>query len=213
MVNFLLLGVVKIKTWGRALFGGMSKNQQIQFFDSQMYFPVILTPWIWNIFFKHGRIYKLEKKINKYSGEINTLGVHRNMRLYSWSKFWRTRVVTDRMFANIWPKGWDILWKRWSSRKWGCWLWNRGYRHLCTLVLKVEEYFMQSLSVLWLFCGDKKKHLKALLTRLFILPLLNSESRKKYTLRPLLTCLEALEEGFSYSLGETGRGLVGTYCL
>ena len=26
----------------------MSENEQIQFFDSKMYFPVILTPQIWN---------------------------------------------------------------------------------------------------------------------------------------------------------------------
>ena len=30
-------------------------------------------------FFNHGRIYKSEKKINKYSGEINPLGFHRNI--------------------------------------------------------------------------------------------------------------------------------------
>ena len=42
--NFLPPGVVMIKTWGRVLLEGMSKNEQIQFCDSQMYFPVILTP-------------------------------------------------------------------------------------------------------------------------------------------------------------------------
>ena len=44
MCDFLLPGVVMIRTWGRALLEGMSKNEQIQFFDSQMYSPVILTP-------------------------------------------------------------------------------------------------------------------------------------------------------------------------
>ena len=34
---------IMIKTWGRILLGGMSKNEQIQVFDSQMYLPVILT--------------------------------------------------------------------------------------------------------------------------------------------------------------------------
>ena len=34
---------VMIKTWGRVFLGGMSKNEQIQFFDSQMYLPVIIT--------------------------------------------------------------------------------------------------------------------------------------------------------------------------
>ena len=28
----------------------------------------------------HGGIYRFEKKFKKYSGEINPLGVHRNMR-------------------------------------------------------------------------------------------------------------------------------------
>ena len=45
--NFLLPGEV-IRTWGRILLGGMSENEQIQFFDSQIYFPVTLTLWIWN---------------------------------------------------------------------------------------------------------------------------------------------------------------------
>ena len=80
MGNFLLPEVVMIKTWLRVLLVGMCKNEQIQFFDSQMYFSVILTPWIWNIFFNHGGIYKFEEKIKKYSGEINLLRVHRNIR-------------------------------------------------------------------------------------------------------------------------------------
>ena len=33
-----------IKTCGRVLLGGMSKNDQIHIFDSQMYLPVMLTP-------------------------------------------------------------------------------------------------------------------------------------------------------------------------
>ena len=33
---------------GRVLIAYMSKNEQIQFFDSQMDFPVILISWIWN---------------------------------------------------------------------------------------------------------------------------------------------------------------------
>ena len=37
-----------IKTWGRVLLVGMSKNEQIQFFDLQMYLPVILALSIWN---------------------------------------------------------------------------------------------------------------------------------------------------------------------
>ena len=45
--------------------------------------------------------------------------------------------------------------------------------------------------------NDRKQPLKALLICTFIRPLLISESRKGYTLRLLLMCLEALEEGFS----------------
>ena len=48
MVNFLLHGVVMIRTWGRFLLRDINKNEQIQFFDSQMHFPVIVTLWIWN---------------------------------------------------------------------------------------------------------------------------------------------------------------------
>ena len=51
------------------------------------------------------------------------------------------------------------------------------------------------------FSDDKKKLLKALLTRTFILPLLSSELWKRYTLRLLLMCLEALKEGFSFFPG------------
>ena len=34
------------RSWGEGLLGVMSKNEQIQFFDSQIYFPVILIPII-----------------------------------------------------------------------------------------------------------------------------------------------------------------------
>ena len=34
---------VMIRAWGKVLLRAMSKNEQIQFFDSQIYFPVILT--------------------------------------------------------------------------------------------------------------------------------------------------------------------------
>ena len=42
----------------------------------------------------------------------------------------------------------------------------------------------------------------------FDLPSYSSELRKRYTLK--LLCLENLNEGFH---GETGRGLVGNFCL
>ena len=38
------LKLIKIRAWGRLLLGELSKNEQIQIFDSQMHFPVILTP-------------------------------------------------------------------------------------------------------------------------------------------------------------------------
>ena len=31
-------------------------------------------------FYNHGEIYRFEEKFKKYSGEVNLLGVHRNMR-------------------------------------------------------------------------------------------------------------------------------------
>ena len=61
MGNFFLPVVVMIKNWGRVLLGGMSIGG-IQFLDSQIYFPVILTLCIWNIFFDHDGMQKTEKK-------------------------------------------------------------------------------------------------------------------------------------------------------
>ena len=46
MGNFRLSRVV-IRIWGRVLLEGTSKNKQIQLFNSQMYFLVILSPRIW----------------------------------------------------------------------------------------------------------------------------------------------------------------------
>ena len=37
-----------IKTWGRFLLGAMSKNEQIQFFDSQMYLVIIDRMFIYH---------------------------------------------------------------------------------------------------------------------------------------------------------------------
>ena len=48
MVNFFLPGVVLIRTWGKFLLRDIRKNEQIQVFDSQIYFRVILTPLISN---------------------------------------------------------------------------------------------------------------------------------------------------------------------
>ena len=68
-----------IKTWERVLLGGMIKNEQIQFFDSQMYCNNLNTITL-KLFHNHGGIYRFRKKFKKDSGEINPLGVHRNMR-------------------------------------------------------------------------------------------------------------------------------------
>ena len=43
MATFLLLMGVVIRIWGRVLLESMSKNEQIEFFDSQMYLLVVLT--------------------------------------------------------------------------------------------------------------------------------------------------------------------------
>ena len=85
----------------------------------------------------------------------------------------------------------------------GRWFWNRGYSKLCTLLFKAEENFMQSLSAFLLLFDDKK-----------ICPILSSlyywvHSRgKTYTLRLLLTCLEALEEGFFCFPGRDQEGVI-----
>ena len=71
---------IMIKTWGRVLLGGMIKNEQIQFFDSQMYCNNLNTITL-KLFHNHGGIYRFRKKFKKDSGEINPLRVHRNMRV------------------------------------------------------------------------------------------------------------------------------------
>ena len=80
MGYFLLLGVIIIiGTWGRVLLGDMSKNKQNQFFDSNVFFSN-LNAMNMKLFCNHGAIYMFEEKFKIYSGEINLLGVHRNMR-------------------------------------------------------------------------------------------------------------------------------------
>ena len=69
-----------IKTWGRALLGGKIKNEQIQFFDSQMYSNNLNTISL-KLFHNHGGIYRFKKKVKKGSGEINLLRVHKNVRV------------------------------------------------------------------------------------------------------------------------------------
>ena len=47
--NFHLSVASMLRTWDRVLLGGINRNEKIRFFDSQMHFSVILTPWIWTI--------------------------------------------------------------------------------------------------------------------------------------------------------------------
>ena len=76
MGNFLLLWLAMI----RVLLRGMSKNEQIQFFVSQMFFPVILTSWIWNLSAAMVGYTGLRKN-SRNSREINPLRVYRNVRV------------------------------------------------------------------------------------------------------------------------------------
>ena len=68
------------KNLGRVLLGGMIKNEQIQFFDSQMYCNNLNTITL-KLFHNHGGIYRFRKKFKKDSGEINPLRVHVSLRV------------------------------------------------------------------------------------------------------------------------------------
>ena len=98
------------------------------------------------LFLNHGRIERFRKKLKKNSGEINPLGVHRNMR----------GCICEVNCKE--HEGWDFLQKKGTTDNGVHWFWIRKYRHLCTLVLEAEENFMQSLSVfVLLFWWQKKK--------------------------------------------------------
>ena len=58
----------------------MSKNEQIQFFWLRNVFSSHLNVMNLKLFRSHGGIYRFEKKSKKYSGEMNPLGLHRNIR-------------------------------------------------------------------------------------------------------------------------------------
>ena len=148
------------------------------------------------LFCNHGGIYRFEKKLKKYSGEINPLEVHRNKRVYPWIKSWRTREVINSMFVYHFVNP-DLriekFFKKDKAPENGGVDVEIGDMYNCTegwRKFHVEPFC--SLIVFWW----KKNLLKALLTSTFIPPLLSSESRKKYTPRVLLMCLEALEEKF-----------------
>ena len=57
-----------IKSWGKALLRGMIKIEQVQFFDSQMYYNNLNTITL-KLFHDHGGIYRFRKKFKKDSGE------------------------------------------------------------------------------------------------------------------------------------------------
>ena len=134
-----------IRTWGRFLLRDISKNEQIQLFDSQMHFPVILTPWIWNFSATMVRNSGL-KKFKKHSWEnINPLGVHWNMRgciLEVILKDWGGNRQHVRLpFCWFWPEGWDISCKclrkvSWKFQENVCFLiivffgWQKSSLHL-----------------------------------------------------------------------------------
>ena len=52
---------IMIKTWGRVLLGGMSKIEQIHFFESQMYLQYLNTINL-KLFHNHGGIYRFRRK-------------------------------------------------------------------------------------------------------------------------------------------------------
>ena len=64
-VQFLSAWGIMIKTWGRVFLGSMSKDEQIQFFDSQMYLHTINL----KLFRNHGGIYRFRRKFKKDCGE------------------------------------------------------------------------------------------------------------------------------------------------
>ena len=59
---------IMIKSWGKALLRGMIKIEQVQFFDSQMYYNNLNTITL-KLFHDHGGIYRFRKKFKKDSGE------------------------------------------------------------------------------------------------------------------------------------------------
>ena len=69
-----------IRTWGRILLRDMRKNKQIQFFWPTNVFFSDLNIMNMKVFCNLAAMYLIEKKLKKYSWEINPLGVHRYMR-------------------------------------------------------------------------------------------------------------------------------------
>ena len=119
---------------------------------------------------QQAEIYRFKKNFKKYSGEINSLRVHRNMRCVSLKLILTVlRAVIDSMFVYGFAgpaQGWNLFQKKEGCRKWSV-DFEAGdvtprYRHLFILALEVEETFKQSLSPLLFYCfsGNKKLLLK-----------------------------------------------------
>ena len=103
--------------------------------------------------------------------------------------------------------GWYILQKRWSSRNGGVDFKIGDLGISVHLYWRLKKISCRACLLSYCFLVTKKYLLKALLTCTFIPLLLSSESRKSYTLRLLLTCLGALEEGLSCFPGRDGEGV------
>ena len=86
-----------------------------------------------------------------------------------------------------------------------------GYRYFCTLVLKVEENFMQSLCTLLYFFGGKKIAFKSSLDLYFHPSIIEFRIEGKIHTEAVVDVPRGI--GGRVFLGETGRGLVGTYSL
>lgn len=132
-----------ILTWGRVLSG---EGHDWKYLDS--YF------WLVNAF---------SSNQNRFSTNI----LERDKALRSLWKF-------ERMLLKLVLKDWGVPWhclltiwftfiwrliyslKKRRQQKKGLWFWNRWLSHLCTLVLRVDENFMQSL---FAFFGDKNEQL------------------------------------------------------
>ena len=117
-------------------------------------------------------------------------------------------------FYWLWTEGSDIFSKRLSSRKWGDIFWNRGYRHLCTLVMKVEENFTYSEPVCFpIFLSSSKIAFKRSLDLCFHPSIIEFRIEEKIQSKAVVNMSTVTGGRLHVFLGEIGRGLVGIYCL
>ena len=97
MNNFLLPGVVMIKTWHRGLLGGMSKSEQIQYFDYKRARTVIDSMFVYNFVDLELRVETFFKKEGavKNGGidfEIGEIGTSAHL-------YWRLKKVSWRAWG------------------------------------------------------------------------------------------------------------------